>query len=322
MKKVIGTGVMGCAAIADRSFIPAIKAMPEHFRLVAVASRDPRKAGDFAERHGCEGHAGYEKLLARDDIDALYIPLPTGLHKEWVIRALEAGKHVYAEKAFAINHRDASMMVDVATRKGLALMEGYMFQYHAQQGFVKQLLADGAIGELRHFEAAFGFPLLPPGNFRYDMEIGGGVLTDAAGYPVRAAFFWLGDNLQLSGASLFRDQSSGTEMFGSAYLSGPGGVGASIAFGFGSFYQCRVTFWGSSGKLSMMRAFTPRPDDQPLLILETPAGTTSLNAPADNHFVGALKAFHDAISGTGRERLYTDILQQSKTIEMIRKISG
>lgn len=322
MQKLTGIGVLGCAAIADRSFIPAIKALPEQFRLIAVSSRDPRKASDYAERHGCEGITGYEKLLERDDINALYIPLPTGLHREWIIRALEAGKHVYAEKAFAMTHQDAAMMVERANRQGLALMEGYMFQYHAQQQFVKQLLADGMIGDLRHFEAVFGFPLLPPGNFRYDMEIGGGVLTDAAGYPVRAAFFWLGDNLRLTGASLFRDQNTGTEMYGSAYLSGPGGVGASVAFGFGSFYQCRVTFWGSTGKLSMMRAFTPRPDDQPLVILENGDGTTSLNAPADNHFVGALTAFYNAIHGEGRERFYTEILQQSEAIDTIRKNAG
>lgn len=322
MKKMIGIGVMGCAAIADRSFIPAIKALPEHFRLIAVASRDPRKAAAYAERHGCEGITGYEKLLEHDDIKAIYIPLPTGLHREWVIRALEAGKHVYAEKAFAMTHGDAAGMVNLAKRTSLALMEGYMFQYHNQQGFVKQLLADGAIGDLRHFEAVFGFPILPPGNFRYDMEIGGGVLTDAAGYPVRAAFYWLGDNLRLTGASLHRDQTNGTEMYGSAYLSGPDGIGASVAFGFGSFYQCRVTFWGTEGKLNMMRAFTPRPDDQPLLLLENADGTTALNAPADNHFVGALKTFYAAVHGTGRERLYTEILQQSEAIDMIRKIAG
>jgi len=96
MKK-IRIGVLGCANIAHRSVIPAILSLPDHFELVAIASRTLDKATIFAQEFGCEAMSPYEKLIQRKDIDAVYLPLPTGLHKEWLNKALISGKHVYAE---------------------------------------------------------------------------------------------------------------------------------------------------------------------------------------------------------------------------------
>jgi dTDP-3,4-didehydro-2,6-dideoxy-alpha-D-glucose 3-reductase len=318
MERKINIGVLGCAAIAARSFIPAIQQLQGSFQLVAVASRSAEKAADFASRYGCEGIAGYENLLSRNDIDAVYIPLPTGLHAEWVNRALASGKHVYAEKALAMNHGEALQMVENARKFHLALMEGYMFQYHAQQRFVKKMLFDNTIGKLRHFTAAFGFPMMNPDNFRYDKQVGGGVLTDSAGYPVRAAFFYLGDNLQVGGSTLHHDPTSGTAMFGSAFLRTTNGIGASLSFGFDNFYQCNISFWGSKGIISMRKAFTPKPDEEPELWLETHTGKEIIRLPADNHFVHALEEFARTISGDQREKHYKDILLQSQAIDMIR----
>lgn len=103
MDKKIRIGVMGCADIAQRLVIPAIQQLGEKFKLVGVASRTADKARSFADRFACESIEGYNTLVLRDDIDAVYIPLPTGLHKEWIIKALEHGKHVYAEKSIAMN---------------------------------------------------------------------------------------------------------------------------------------------------------------------------------------------------------------------------
>lgn len=321
MKKRINIGVMGCAAIAERSFIPAILSLSEDYRLVAVASRTSDKAADFAQKFHCEGITGYQNLIDRTDIDAIYLPLPTGLHAQWVMKALAAGKHVYAEKSIALNHQDASAMVQMAKAHEVALMEGYMFQYHKQQQHVRELLSAGAIGELRHFSATFGFPPLPPGDFRYDEQIGGGVLADAAGYPVRAAFFWLGDDITVQGASLFRDPASEVPLYGSAYLAGPNGVGASLAFGFDNYYQCRVTFWGSAGKLTMQKAFTPKKGETPGLMLDKASGTDIIHSEADDHFIGALSEFKTLIGGKERERHYKEILQQSEALEKIRNLA-
>ena len=121
---------MGCANIARRLMIPAIKELQEQYDLVAVASRTETKAKEFAELFECETIIGYDTLISREDIDAVYVPLPTGLHLEWITKALQQGKHVYAEKSLAMNEQDALNMVDIAKTNSCSLMEGYMFQYH------------------------------------------------------------------------------------------------------------------------------------------------------------------------------------------------
>lgn len=321
MAKLIRIGVLGCANIAHRSMIPAIRQLDTHFDLIGIASRDGVKAASFAAEFGCKPYGSYDELVEASDVDALYIPLPTGLHKKWIDRALSAGKHVYAEKSIALCEADAREMVARARANSLVLMEGFMFQYHRQHLQVKELLASGIIGELRHFSSSFGFPPLLDGDFRYDDAIGGGVLMDAAGYPVRATHFLLGDEFEVKAATLFHHKARGTQTYGSAFLANHSGIGASLAFSFDSFYQCRYELLGQFGKLTAERAFTARQDHRPRLVLETNAGTQVIEAEQDNHFVNAMLKFHASINfASDRETLYSEILLQSKTLSAIKDL--
>lgn len=321
MTKKIRIGVLGCANIARRSMIPGILQLGGHFELAGVASRDADKAVKLAAEFGCAAYDGYEQLVVAPGVDALYIPLPSGLHKEWINQALLAGKHVYAEKSIASCYTDADDMVANARTHGLALMEGFMFQYHSQHQQVKQLLASGAIGELRHFHSSFGFSPLPDDDFRYDDELGGGVLLDAAGYPLRAVHFLLGEQFEVRAAALHHDVAKGTQTYGSAFLANQHGVGASLAFSFDNFYQCRYELVGQTGKLIAERAFTPRPDFSPKIVIETSSGTRVIEAAPDNHFAKALLTFHAAIeSSETRAALYREILLQSKSLAQIKQL--
>lgn len=313
---------MGCAAIADRSVIPAILSLPQCFKLVAVASRNVDKAREFADRFGCEAVIGYDTLLNRQDIQAIYIPLPTGLHKKWINEALSKGKHVYAEKSIAMNYADASQMVEKAENFDIALMEGFMFQYHSQHQVVFEILNSGEIGEVRHFASKFGFPPLETGNFRYDNDIGGGALLDAAGYVVRSAHFVLGDSFKVESATMKLDPNTGASLWGTAFMCDGSGVGASLSFGFDNFYQCSYEIWGSEGKLTADRAFTPRFDFKPKIIVETKKGSRIIEAAADNQFVKAMKEFHGIISGKSeKQKHFGEILLQSKSLDRIMKYS-
>lgn len=316
----IRIGILGCANIARRSMAPALLQLKERFELIAVASRDAQKAVDFAREFGCEAVTGYGALLARTDIDALYVPLPTGLHLEWVGKAIAAGKHVYVEKSFAPSLEQTEALLASARLASVALMEGYMFQYHHQQTQVQDWLREGLIGELRHFHGSFGFPPLPANDFRYDDAVGGGVLMDAAGYPLRAAHRLLGDDMEVRAATVFRGNA--TALWGSAFLSNRSGVGASIAFGFDNFYQCRYELWGSRGKLVAERAYTAGPAFSPRLVLESADGVRTLMVEPDNHFVAAMRGFGDAITNTQRrEDLYQQILVQSRSLQKISDLS-
>ncbi len=319
MTKKIRIGILGCANIARRFVIPAIKNLDSCFELVGVASRSADKAAEFAKEFNCNSYVGYDSLVSAENIDALYIPLPTGLHKEWINKALLSGKHVYAEKSISSCYSDAEKMVSNARDVGLALMEGFMFQYHSQHQQVFNLLKRGAIGEIRHFHSSFGFPPLPDDNFRYDQNLGGGVLLDAAGYPLRAAHFILGDSLKVDGATLFNDPKKGSATYGSAFLSNSNGLGASLAFGFDNFYQCSYEIWGAKGKITADRAFTPRPDFSPKIILETNNGTEIIQAQRDNHFERAFEIFYLIIDKQEkREKHYSDILLQSHSLDLIK----
>lgn len=316
----IKIGVMGCASIAYRSVIPAILTLKDRFELVAIASRTEEKAKQYAEQFNCEGLVGYDKLLERTDIEAIYMPLPTGLHKEWVLKCLQAGKHVYVEKSIAMNFADTTEMVSLAKWNNLALMEGYMFRYHAQHQKVFELLDSGVIGDIRHFCASFGFPPLSSDNFRYDPVIGGGALMDCAGYTVSASSFILRQHMEVKAASVFYDKG-GSSIYGSAFLKAENEIGVSLAFGFDNYYQCSYSIWGSKGKISLKKAFTPKADEATIVQLELPGDATSFTIAPDNHFVRIFEDFYRLISGVGREECYRTILEQSKTLTEIERIS-
>lgn len=319
----IRIGVLGCANIAHRSMIPALLSIPDQFELVAVASRTIGKASSFAQEFRCEAITPYENLIERSDIEALYVPLPTGLHKEWINKALCAGKHVYAEKSIAFSLADAQEMVQNARTHDTALMEGFMFQYHTQNLKVKEMLKNGVIGDIRYFTGSFGFPPFPDSdNFRYDDKIGGGAIFDACGYPIRAAFYLLGDSLKIQGASVSHDSCKGTEIFGSAFLRGDNGIGASISFGFDNYYQCNYQLWGTKGKLTANKAYTPKVDQPTTLTWEHDYKTEIIECEADNHFVKAMTEFHDIINNASlREKHYKEILQQSEALDTIKKLT-
>ncbi len=313
-------GVLGCANIAQRSVIPAIKSIPE-FHLIAIASRTSAKASIFAQEFNCEPVEGYQNLLDRKDIDVIYMPLPTGLHEEWVIKALDAGKHILIEKSLAMNYDSAHRMVDMARNKGLLIMENFMFLYHGQHQFVKGLINNGDIGEVRCFRSSFGFPPLDTNNFRYDKELGGGALLDAAAYTVRASQLFLGDDLWVEAATL-NSINSEVDLFGGAYLKSNNGLFAEVAFGFDNFYQCNYEIWGSKGKIIAQRAFTPSPKFKPTITLEIEGEVINNEVDMENHFISILNEFERCIVENDVESKYEEILNQSRLLQELRDKSS
>jgi len=316
--KKISFGIMGCASIAERSVIPSICALGENFHLIAVASRDKKKASIFADKFNCEALEGYQTLLDRRDIDAVYIPLPTGLHKEWVSKALRAGKHVFVEKSLAMNSREAKKYVSLARKKKLVILEDFMFLYHSQHAFVFECIADGFIGELRQFRSSFGFPPLDKKNFRYSKNLGGGSLFDVGAYTLRATSLFLGPKVRVLASTLHIDKSSGVDVWGSAFLSN-GALSSQVSFGFDNFYQCNYELWGDKGKITVSRAFTSPPDYEPKIILEQQGSQDVVLLPCDDHFKNILIRFYELTkSFRARELAYEEILKQATLIESVR----
>ena len=153
--------------------------------VVAVASRDGAKAQAYAAEHGIENaHGSYEALLEDDGIDAVYISLPNGMHHEWTMHALEAGKHVLCEKPYSRRPAEAEEAFDAAEQKGLVLMEAFMYRHHPQTARVRELVESGAVGRLCAGKTTFTFPLDDLSNVRALPELDGGALMDVGCYCI------------------------------------------------------------------------------------------------------------------------------------------
>ena len=309
---------MGCASIARRLVIPAILSLPDRYELAAVASRDRGKAEEFAAAFATEAVTGYENLLDREDIEAIYMPLPTGLHEEWVHKCLAAGKHVLAEKSLAIDHESARRMAGLAGSRELVLKENFMFKYHSQHNLTWKLLEEQQLGRLRLFRSQFGFPPMDRTNFRYDKSAGGGSLLDAGAYTVKASQWFLGHGLEVLDAVLYFDEVTGVDIYGNACLLSRRGIVAQISFGFDNYYQCNYELWGSGGRLVAERAFTPKPAERPSMLVESPERRERVELEADDHFKNILISLYDNIRQGDFSSCLDEILDQSRVLTDIR----
>jgi len=153
--------------------------------VVAVASRDAGRADAYAAEHGiATAHGSYEALLADPDVEAVYISLPNGMHHEWTMYALAAGKHVLCEKPYTRHPHEAEEAFDAADAAGLVLAEAFMYRHHPQTATVARLVADGAIGRLCAVKTTFTFPLHDLSDVRALPELDGGALMDVGCYCV------------------------------------------------------------------------------------------------------------------------------------------
>ncbi|MFI2778841.1 Gfo/Idh/MocA family protein [Streptomyces sp. ALB3] len=309
-------GVLGCAGIARRRMLPAFRACPGT-ELVAVASRDLPRARETAAEAGCEAVHGYAELLSRTDVDAVYVPLPAALHEQWVRAALEAGKHVLGEKPLTTDPEATAGLAALAAASGLALRENVMFVHHTQHAAVRRLVADGAIGQIRAFRAAFTVPRLPDGDIRYDPELGGGALWDTGVYPVRAALHFLGGALEVVGAVLGHDgHGAAVDTAGAALLQDTTGVGAQLVFGLDHAYRSQYEILGSAGALTVDRAFTPPAGDPPRVLLERGGSVTRIDLPPDDQVLRTVTDFAAAArDGAAADSM---MLRQADLLDRIR----
>jgi predicted dehydrogenase len=316
-------GVLGCANIAQRSVIPAIVSVKGN-RLVAVASRSGDKARDVAQKFGCTPITGYAELLKREDIEAVYVPLPTGLHHEWVIKALDAAKHVLVEKSAAVTLREADAMVAKAREKKRALVENFQFVHHAQHRHVRDLLARNVIGELRCFRSAFGFPPFEEdSNIRYQADLGGGALLDAGAYVLRATSFLCGPGFEVAAAHLQHHARHGVDWYGGAFLRHPAtGMFSEVAFGFENYYQCNYELWGSVGRIVSTRAFTAKPDFSPTIIVESRGRAEEITLPPDDHFLNMIGHFQDIVVRGDLEAERLQLLEQARLVSDVRRLAA
>ncbi|TPN36219.1 Gfo/Idh/MocA family oxidoreductase [Mesorhizobium sp. B2-3-3] len=208
-------GVLSTAKIGREQLLPAI-VEAENGVLSAIASRDLSKAKALGERFGARHAFGsYEELLASNEVDGVYIPLPTSQHVEWTAKAIEAGKHVLVEKPLALDAKDILPLIKLRDQKKVLVCEAFMVIYHPQWIKVRDLIAGGAIGRLRHVQGAFSYYNIDPNNMRNQLDLGGGALPDIGVYPTVSTRFSTGKEPLRVQATIERDKKFGTDIYSS-----------------------------------------------------------------------------------------------------------
>jgi xylose dehydrogenase (NAD/NADP) len=238
-------GILGTAKIA-RSFTQGVSPS-KHVRIAAVASREPAKAQEFAGALGIPTSYGtYEALLADANIDAIYNPLPNGLHAPWSIRALQAGKHVLCEKPLSANAAEARAMFAAAHDHGVHLVEGFPYLSQPQTLKMRELLSAGLIGTLRLVQASFAFTLSDAGNARWDPALAGGALMDIGVYPVSLIRVIAGQ-LPVRVQAAARWNATGVDRAMAATLEFSSGLMAQVACSFEGGLHRQALIVGSEG---------------------------------------------------------------------------
>jgi predicted dehydrogenase len=252
-------GVLSTANIGVTKVIPAMQA-GSTTRVDAIASRSADRAAETAAALGIpRAYGTYEELLADDEIEAVYIPLPNHLHREWVIAAAEAGKHVLCEKPLAMTAVEAEGMVAACERSGVLLMEAFMYRLHPMWLEVVAMVGSGSIGEVRAMTTTFSYFNDDPTNIRNIPEVGGGALYDIGCYAVNASRLVFGGEPIGVKSSIQRDASFGTDVVTTAILEFAGGT-ASFVCSTQLEPDQRVVIHGTEGRIVVDIPFNIPPD--------------------------------------------------------------
>jgi predicted dehydrogenase len=239
-------GIVSTADI-NRRLIPGAQASPK-VDLVAVASRTQERADAYAREWGIpRAYGSYEALLADPEIEAVYIPLPNTLHVEWTIKALEAGKHVLCEKPLSRHPADAAAAFDAAERTGRLLMEAFMYRHNPQTTKLVELVAGGAIGELRLVRSTFSYGLYDTENIRLRTDVEGGALMDVGCYNVSGSRLLAGEPERVWGEAWYGP--TGTDWVFTGTMRFPGDVIATFDCGTAMAVRDELEAIGSEGVL-------------------------------------------------------------------------
>lgn len=334
MKRI---GIICPSEIAFRRFLPALKeAACFEYAGVAIANKDEfegatdeilakerAKAQTFVDNYDGKIYEGYRNLIESNDIDAVYLPLPPGLHYQWAKVALNADKHILVEKPCTTALSNTQDLLQEAGDKQLAVHENYMFAFHDQLKAINDIVASGKIGDVRLYRVSFGFPMRAQNDFRYNKALGGGALLDCGGYTLKYASMLLGSTAQIKYAQSNNIEGFGVDMYGSAALVNDKGVTVQVAFGMDHNYKCELEVWGSNGTLYTNRILTAPAGLAPEVTIRKGNDEEKRNLPADDAFKKSILHFSRCIEDNAtREENYQTLLRQAKLVDSFKELSG
>lgn len=329
MSQVLNWGILGTANIARAQVIPAI-ARAKLNRVVAIASRDLKKAAAYVHDSGQAAEiVSYSDLLTHPKVDAIYIPLPNTMHAEWAIRAAEAGKAVLCEKPLATSAEDARRIISAFERSQTPLMEGFMYRFHPQNVRVLELIAQGAIGEVREVRAHLSvnfYDSADPSNIRFHRDLGGGVLLDMGCYTANVSRTIIGSEPISVSAEWDVDPRAGVDTSVAAIMRFPAGRVALISCSMHANGQGTYSVIGTKGTIEVPRAIIPglgtRAAEGLVNVVDADGNRVEEKIPPVDQYQLMIEAFSTALlSGKDPPISTSDALNNMITLDAIAESS-
>lgn len=310
---IVRWGILGYARIAEMSTIPAILEA-DNAVFYAMASRDQAKRVACQEKFHCEKtYETYDELLDDPLVDAVYVPLPNSLHKEWAIKAMEKGKHVLCEKPMTLNEKDAIEMVESSKKNAVILMEAFMYRYTHRTKKVQEILESGIIGDIKHVTSSFRFFLNRANTIKMNSVLGGGSLYDVGCYPLN--FVQMVINEEPSEVHVVAEMENGVDVSASVLLKYESGKIAAIHSGFNAFGRNYSEIIGTKGKLEIPDTFL---DNEVSIFLETDEGVKEISIPGCHRYTLEIEDFSRAVL-LGEKPLFSldESLRNSRIMDRI-----
>jgi len=300
-------------AMINGDIVAAAEGSPDA-EVVAVGSRELGRAEAHAREIGAaRAYGSYAELLADPDVDAIYVSVPNALHVEWAIRALDAGKHVLCEKAFACRAADAAAAFDAAERNGRLLTEGFMWRHHPQVAKLLDLVAAGAVGEVRAICASFSGAVFGPHDIRLRRDLDGGALTDVGCYCVHGLRTLAGEPERVYAEQ--RTGPTGVDLVMSAIMRFPTGVIGTFDCGLELPERARLEVVGDAGAIVLPDPWLAA---DPSLELRRDGDVEQIEIEAVNSYRLELEDFARAVRGEQEPLIgRADVVGQARVIEAL-----
>jgi len=314
-------GILSTATIAHEHLIPAIQ-QADNAQLEGIASRSLKKASRMAERFNApQAFGSYDEMLDSDDIDVVYIPLPTSQHVEWTLKAIKAEKHVLVEKPLALKASEITKLIKARDKTGVTVTEAFMVTYHPQWAKVRELLKKKAVGKLRRIESSFTYYNVDGSNMRNRPELGGGALPDIGVYPTVCARFATGLEPKSAMATVEFDPRFKTDRYANVHLD-LSGIDMSFYVSTQMSNRQTMIFHGDKGFIELTAPFNSNlyEGDEVRLHNADHSETQVFRYTGINQYRLQIEAFSRAVAGKKQDyfTLEESVLNQ-KVIDAIYK---
>lgn len=330
-KKTVRWGILGCSGIGKSRTIPGLLAC-ENAELYAIAGRNEEKLKAYAEPFAPKNlYTDYQALLDDENVDAVYLPLPNGIHMEWVEKAAKAGKHILCEKPMALTEEQVREMFAAAKANGVLLEEAYAYRHAQLAQKVKEIVDSGAIGRIRYLESKHSTFDTNRSGIRYQKGNGGGAVYDVTCYNVSLASYLLGKDPEDMSVYCGFDKETGVDTSDAVMLRYEEGVTAMLYAGLDAYRRGCYSILGDTGRIDVDHKFNSsgvchirvstgaRPQGAEY-VDET---TTDYTIWVEDNYKREIELFSDAVlNGTPLTISEEESLRTARVCDAIRKAGG